>query len=168
TYWIKFPVACFDKGTSLTFMSNWAISTLKKVATIKPKSLAFASLPVNNGSLEQFLIFQVYSSFEADAACKHGGKNGSGEIVHFALFTPEARALQQGRVMKIASLSFDTTGDHVRAALSQYGPIESVRTGFNAKATMITATVIFEFAKTIETLKELNMTYVQVREDIAT
>ncbi|KAG0273798.1 hypothetical protein BGZ96_004657 [Linnemannia gamsii] len=168
THWIKFPVSCFDKGTSLTFMSNWAISNLKKVATIKPKSFSIANLPVNDGSLERFLIFQLYSSSEADAACKHGGKNDSGEIVYFALFTPEARALQQGRVMKITSLSFDTTGDHVRAALNQYGAIESVRTGFNAKATMITATVIFESAKSIDALKEQNMTYVQVREDIAT
>ncbi|KAK3807100.1 MAG: hypothetical protein J3R72DRAFT_490184, partial [Linnemannia gamsii] len=29
-YQLKFPVSCFDKGTSLTVMSTWAIKTLQK------------------------------------------------------------------------------------------------------------------------------------------
>ncbi|KAF9119376.1 hypothetical protein BG015_006359, partial [Linnemannia schmuckeri] len=168
TYWLQFPVSCFDDGASLTAMANWTIGTLKKVATVKPKSFAIETLPSATGAQEKFLIFQVYTLHEAEAACKHGSKDNTGNVTRFAIYTPEAQAAQQGRMLKIMSLSFDTTADQIEAALSKYGAIESVRTSFNAKATMITATVIYVSATTIETLKAQHTTYMQVRDDIAT
>jgi hypothetical protein len=168
TYRLKFPVSCFDQGASLTTMSKWTADTLKTVASIKPKSFSLETIPNANNPEEKFIVFQVFTAYEAEAACKHGGEDKEGNVIHFEAFTPEAQALQQGRILKISNLSYDTTEDHIRAALSKYGEIEVARPSFNVKATMITATVIYKTAKSIQALKDLNTTYVQVRDDIAT
>lgn len=168
TYRLKFPVSCFDQGASLATMSKWTVDTLKTVASIKPKSFSLETIPTANNTEEKFIVFQVFTAYEAEAACKHGGEDKEGNVIHFEAFTPEAQALQQGRILKISNLSYDTTEDHIRAALSKYGEIEVARPSFNAKATMITATVIYKTAKPIQALKDLNTTYVQVRDDIAT
>ncbi|KAK3834599.1 MAG: hypothetical protein J3R72DRAFT_494501 [Linnemannia gamsii] len=75
-YQLKFPVSCFDKGTSLTVMSTWAIKTLQKVATIKPKSFSIVTLPTAANTMERYMVFQVYTSHESNAACKHGSATG--------------------------------------------------------------------------------------------
>ncbi|KAG9060963.1 hypothetical protein KI688_007792 [Linnemannia hyalina] len=184
THWLKFPISCFNKGTSMPFMSDWAVGTLQKIASIKPKSFAIVTLSIDakpkestenstgkstaTSTKEQYLIFQVYTTHEAEAACEHGSKNENGHVTHFAMYTPEAQALHQGRILHIISLSYDTTEDHIRAALSKYGIIERVKVALNAKATMATATVIYESDQAIKAIKSVNTTYVQVRDDIAT
>ncbi|KAG9064875.1 hypothetical protein KI688_003136 [Linnemannia hyalina] len=132
THWLKFPISCFDKDTSMPFMSDWAVGTLQKIASIKPKSFAIVTLSIDakpkestenstgkstaTSTKEQYLIFQVYTTHEAEAACEHGSKNENGHVTHFAMYTPEAQALHQGRILHIISLSYDTTEDHIRAA----------------------------------------------------
>ena len=167
-HWLKFPVSCFAQGFPENKMIKWAIETLKKVATPKPNSFAVTKLPQAKGDPEPFLIFQVYTEHEAKAACEHGATNEEGQVIKFGIFTPEAQALQQGRVLKIISLSFDTTANQIAAALSIYGSVESVATKFNAKATMINATVIFKSADAIDSFEKDNRAYIQVRDDIGT
>ncbi|KAK3804569.1 MAG: hypothetical protein JOS17DRAFT_781663 [Linnemannia elongata] len=171
THWVKFPTAFFEKNNNLPFMSKWVMGVLEKVASIRPKSFSVVTLPSASPEDKpmEYIIFQVYSAHEASVACEHGGKpKNSVDPVLFSLFTPEAKALQQGRVIKLTSLGFDTTANHVTAALSKYGPIESVRTGFNAKATMVTATVTFQSDLAVQSIKEQQKTCLRVRDDVGT
>ncbi|KAG0273239.1 hypothetical protein BGZ96_004943 [Linnemannia gamsii] len=167
-----FPVSSFDKGQSRASMFNWATENLREVATIKPTSCKIATLPIPDGEPAQFLLFQVYTAEEAKAACQYGSKDTEGKITRFELYTADARALQERRMLKVISLSFNTTADHISAALSKYGYVESVTTHFNAKATMINATVILKYAESIDKLKDrfdvLKKAYVRVRDDIGT
>ncbi|OAQ23511.1 hypothetical protein K457DRAFT_25057 [Linnemannia elongata AG-77] len=168
---VKFPTAFFEKNNNLPFMSKCVMGALEKVASVKPNSFYVVTLP--SASLEdkpmEYIIFQVYSGHEASIASEHGGKSkNSADPVLFSLFTPETKALQQGRVIKLTSLGFDTTANHVTAALSKYGPIESVRTGFNAKATMATTTVTFRSDLAVQSIKEQNKTCLRVRDDVGT
>lgn len=171
-HWLMFPVSCFDKGLSRNSMFNWATNNLRKVASIKPASFKITTLPTTEGEPAQFLLFQVYTAEEAKAACKCGSKDTEGVITRFEIYTADARALQERRMLKVISLSFNTTADHISAALSKYGCVESVTTHFNAKATMINATVIFKYAESIDKLKDrydiLKKAYVRVRDDIGT
>ncbi|KAK5822306.1 hypothetical protein F5H01DRAFT_363534 [Linnemannia elongata] len=141
------------------------------VKVIRTKATHWVKFPtaLSRGQPMEYIIFQVYSGHEASIASEHGGKSkNSADPVLFSLFTPETKALQQGRVIKLTSLGFDTTANHVTAALSKYGPIESVRTGFNAKATMATATVTFRSDLAVQSIKEQNKTCLRVRDDVGT
>ena len=168
THWLKLPVDCFNKGFPKAKMFKWVANTLKKVASIKPNTFSVATLPTTPGDPKPFVIFQVFTAYEALHACDHGSEDENGKRTHFSIYTTEAQALQQGRVLKLTSLSFDTIADDITAALCKYGDIESVATDFNAKATMIAATVIYKHADAIAKLKERNKAYVQVRDDIGT
>jgi hypothetical protein len=166
---LKFPVAYFGEKATLNFMSGWITEVLKRVAPVKPNTFSIQPLPDQAGEPVKHIIFEVSSAAHLTAACKTGGtpKQGGPPIL-FEVFSAEAQAHQQGRVIELSSLAFNVTQDNLFAAMSLYGPVQSIRTKFNSKMTMMNAMVVFEDTKSVEQLKDANTTCMPVLDDVAT
>ncbi|KAG0061345.1 hypothetical protein BGZ90_003619 [Linnemannia elongata] len=119
-----------------------------------------------------YLLFNVSSAADVAAACKHGGqmKTDNGQHpcrIYFEAHTATAQALEKEREIKIGSLAWDTTNTNVRAALKDYGDIQSITTTFNSN-TMKEALVIFNSATSVTQLKEEGATCLAVQDDVGT
>lgn len=129
--------------------------------------LSIVTMPTEVNTNEEFIIFQAFTAHETDIACKHGIKDKQDNIILLSPTHLRPRPSNRGVYSKSCP-SRTIQEDHIRAALSKYGPIKSAHPSFNAKATMISATVNYKSAQSIAELKVHNSTYVQVRDDIAT
>lgn len=169
-YFLKFPVAYFDEKPTLKFLSGWATAVLARHAPVKPNTFFIESLPNEDGTLAEYLIFQVSSATHLAIACKQGAKakDDEAEPVLFKPYTAEAQAYQQGRVIELSSLAFNVTQDNLFAAMSEHGQVQSIRTNFNAKLTMMNATVVFKSAECVQQLHDKGTTCLPVIYDVAT
>ncbi|KAG0195482.1 hypothetical protein BGX33_003220, partial [Mortierella sp. NVP41] len=168
TYFLMFPVAHFGSST-LSAMSKWATATLAKFAPIKANTFSIRALVEKDDEPPiEYLLFQVHSETDMRAACKHGGTNKDGVTVLFRQYTQEAQALQQGRVLELSSLAFNTRVNDVHSAMKDWGQVESIRTGFNLKMSMATATVVFKSAAAITDMQKAKITCLTVVKDVGT
>ncbi|KAF9079345.1 hypothetical protein BGX23_004326, partial [Mortierella sp. AD031] len=168
TYCLRFPVAHFGSST-LSAISKWATTTLAKFAPIKANTFSIRALvEKDDESPIEYLLFQVHSQTDMRAAYKHGGTNKDGVTVLFRQYTQEAQALQQDRVLELSSLAFNTRVNDVHSAMKDWGQVESIRTGFNLKMSMATATVVFKSAAAITDIKKAKITCLTVVKDVGT
>ncbi|KAG0195125.1 hypothetical protein BGX33_004179, partial [Mortierella sp. NVP41] len=149
-------------------MSTWTIDTLAKIAPVKANSFSIRTILAKDGSSTEYLLFQVHSETDQHAAAKHGATKADGSAILFQIFTPEAQALQQGRILKLSSLAFNTRVDDIHSAMKDWGQVESIRTGFNVKMTMATATVVFKSADAIIAMQAANTTCLPIVRDVGT
>jgi len=133
-----------------------------------PSQVDNAPIPVEH------LLFNVSSATDVAAACKHGGqlkaenKGQKPRTIYFKAHTATAQAVEKERQITIGSLAWNTTNDNLRAALKDYGDIQSITTTFNRKMTMKEALVIFNSATSVAQLKEECATCLAVQDDVGT
>ncbi|KAF9093323.1 hypothetical protein BGX29_009973, partial [Mortierella sp. GBA35] len=166
-YWLMLPTSVFG-NVPISFMSKWTIDTLAKIAPVKANSFSIRTILAKDDSFTEYLLFQVHSEIDQYAAAKHGATKADGSAILFQIFTPEAQALQQGRILKLSSLAFNTRVDDIHSAMKDWGQVESIRTGFNVKMTMATATVVFKSADAITAMQAANTTCLPIVRDIGT
>ncbi|KAF9536743.1 hypothetical protein EC957_009808 [Mortierella hygrophila] len=184
---LRFPVSYFkEESKNMAYMCKWVTSALAEVAPVKPGSFTTALLlPPKENSDDvpsqvddvpppvEYLLFNVSSATDVAAACKHGGQlnvdNGQQpRRIYFEEHTATAQAVEKERQIKIGSLAWNTTNTNVRAALKDYGEIQSITTTFNSKMTMKEALVIFHSATSVAQLKEECATCLAVQDDVGT
>lgn len=185
---LRFPVSYFkEESKNMAYMCKWVTNALAAVAPVKPGSFttALLHLPKENSDdvpsqvddvppPVEYLLFNVSSAMDVAAACKHGGQlnvNNNGQQprrIYFEAHTATAQAVEKEREIKIGSLAWNTTNTNVRAALKDYGDIQSITTTFNSKMTMKEALVIFNSATSVAQLKEECATCLAVQDDVGT
>ncbi|KAK3830268.1 MAG: hypothetical protein JOS17DRAFT_775596 [Linnemannia elongata] len=184
---LRFPVSYFkEESKNMVYMCKWVTNVLAEVAPVKPGSFTTALLRPSKEDPDdipsevddvpppvEYLLFNVSSAADVAAACKHGGqmKTDNGQHpcrIYFEAHTATAQALEKEREIKIGSLAWNTTNTNVRAALKDYGDIQSITTTFNSKMTMKEALVIFNSATSVTQLKEECATCLAVQDDVGT
>ncbi|KAF8925972.1 hypothetical protein BGZ47_002944 [Haplosporangium gracile] len=175
---VRFPVAYFGKESkNRNYMRNWVTHILAEVAPVKPSSFTTAILLVSakegaEAQYAEYLLFHVSSAEDVSAACKYGGKktmpDGTIVPVRFEAHTAVAQAAEQERMIKITALAWNTTSSNIKAALKDWGEIQSVTTQFNVKYTMKEAFVVFVSVTSVQNLKEAGVTCLCVQEDVGT
>ena len=180
---VRFPTHFFgDKSADILYMRKWVTTTLAEVAPAKQGTFTIAKLLVpstdsdvperpddDNGRQQvvEYLIFNVSSKADVTAACEHGGQK-DGNVIHFEAHPYEAQEAQKGRVVKINSLAWNTPVSNIKAAMKEWGEVESVTTAFNGKMTMKEALVLFKSAKSVGSLREAGATCLYVQDDVGT
>ncbi|KAG9060848.1 hypothetical protein KI688_007917 [Linnemannia hyalina] len=185
---LRFPVSYFkEESKNMAYMCKWVTNALAEVAPVKLGSFTTALLlPPKENSDDvpsqvddvpppvEYLLFNVSSATDVAAACKHGGQlnvDNNGQQprrIYFEAHTATAQAVEKERQIKIGSLAWNTTNTNVRAALKDYGEIQSITTTFNSKMTMKEALVIFSSATSVAQLKDECATCLAVQDDVGT
>ncbi|KAF9404176.1 hypothetical protein BGZ76_007058, partial [Entomortierella beljakovae] len=93
--------------------------------------------------------------------------DGTEGRTYFTEYTEAEQTAHQNRVVKLKALAWNTQADDVHAAMTRWGVVSSVTTGFNAKKTMGTAVVVFENEKSIQDMLDRNITSLVIGKDTA-
>ncbi|KAG0206221.1 hypothetical protein BGX33_007495 [Mortierella sp. NVP41] len=102
-------------------MIKWVTLTLAKYAPAKAGSFVCRSIVDPEGTASEFLTLQVASEADVRATCRHGGTLPDGKTVRFVPYSSEAQAQQQGRVIQLSSMVFNTKASNVISAMGRVG-----------------------------------------------
>ncbi|KAF9420574.1 hypothetical protein BGZ76_004075 [Entomortierella beljakovae] len=153
---------------NLKLISEEIHSLLEKTATIIGHPV-LRYLPKKGEEPECYIITEVGSRDQAESACQGGFKvinDDKSETKHFFQeYSEAAQVEQQEHVVRLKALAWNTKTSDIHAAMSRWGPVQSVTMGFNSKKTMANAVVVFKNATSVQRMLDQSVTWVTIAKD---